>query len=106
LVFLAPSQGKAGLAIKFYCAGLFEFLLFLGIAAGLIALHSRRLDNGLAIVWLLILIGGSARMLYKSWAARSDPVASRRIMTGRWAAVLPPKVVRWMYGESDRPEPK
>jgi hypothetical protein len=68
----------------------------------LIGLHSRRLDNVLAIIWLLILIAASVRLIYKSWTVRNDPIASRQMFAGRWSAVLPAGVLRWMMGETEK----
>lgn len=90
--------------MKFYRAGLIEFLIFLAVFAVLSAVHPRRLDNALAIMWLVVLVAASARLIYKSWATRNDPVAVRHGTAGRWTAVLPPRVVRWMMAESDRHE--
>ena len=86
--------------MKFYRAGLTEFLVFMGVAGALIALHSRRLDNMLAITWLTILLAGSAFLAYKGWTSRNEPRPTA--LDSRWSAILPPRVIRWMLGESDR----
>jgi lipid-A-disaccharide synthase-like uncharacterized protein len=88
--------------MKFVRAGLFEFLLFAAIVVVLIAAHSSRLDGAMVIAWALLLIGGSARLIYKGFVDRNDPVALNRAVTGRWSIVLPTKVVRWMRGRSDK----
>lgn len=96
--------------MKFYRAGIVEFLIFLAVSAVLIGLHSRRLNNVLAIIWLLLLIAASVRLIYRSWMVRNNPVASHQMFADRWSAVLPVGVMRWMMGEnekrkSDRPPP-
>lgn len=63
--------------MKFVRAGLIEFLLFAAIVAVLIAAHSSRLDKAMIIVWAVLLIGGSARL-----------------------------IVRWMHGQSDKSDSK
>lgn len=92
--------------MKFYRAGLIEFLAFVAIVAALVSLHSRRLDNAMAIGWLLVLVAASARLIYKWWRVRNDPVAFRTMTASRWSAVLPPRVMRWMMGDSDKHDPK
>jgi hypothetical protein len=88
--------------MKFYRAGIVEFLIFLAVSAVLIGLHSRRFDNVLAIVWLLILVAASVRLIYKTWTVRNDPVASHQMFASRWSAVLPAGVLRWMMGETEQ----
>jgi prolipoprotein diacylglyceryltransferase len=74
--------------MKFFRSGLIELMIFVAVVAVLIALHSSRLDKGLAIAWMLLLVAGSARLIYKSGVHRNDPVASSRAFTGRWSSVL------------------
>jgi hypothetical protein len=92
--------------VKIFRAGLIEFLIFGAVVVGLTALHSKRLDSAIAFFFLLLLAAASARLVYKSWTTRNDPVESSRVFMGRWASVLPPKVTRWMLGESDTRDPK
>jgi hypothetical protein len=88
--------------MKFYRAGLIEFLIFLAAIAVLTTLHSRRLDNALAIGWVLVLAAASVRLIYKWWHVRNDPDALRHMNASRWSAVLPPRVMRWMMGDSGK----
>jgi len=90
--------------MKFSPAAFVEFLVFLAITAALISLHSRWLDDTLAIIWLLVIAVGSARLLYKRWTVRSGRQDFRGVPASAWSLVIPPRVMRWMLGESDRPE--
>jgi hypothetical protein len=92
--------------MKFVRSGLLEFLIFMVVISTLIAAHSSRLDKALVVVWAVLLIGGSARLILRGFALRNDPVAANRTMTGRWSSVPPPKILRWIYGQSDEPDSK
>ena len=88
--------------MKFYRAGLIEFLVFLAATLALTSLHSRPLDNAIAVIWVLILVVASIRLIYKSWQVRNVPDALRRFSSSRWSAVLPPRVINWMMGETGK----
>jgi cytosine/uracil/thiamine/allantoin permease len=93
--------------MKFHLKGLVGFFIFLAVSAALIALYSRRLDNVLAIVWLSIVLAGSAFLIYeRSTGERNDPLTRARptLPGSGWSGVLPPRVMRWMLGESDPDE--
>jgi len=90
--------------MRFSPGAFVEFLVFLAITAALISLHSRWLDNTLAISWLLVIAVGSARLIYKRWTVRSGGQSSGGMPASGWALVIPPRVMRWMLGESDRRE--
>ena len=90
--------------MKVYVSGLVEFLLFIVVIAGLLALRHTRLDNYLAIAWVSLLIVASVRLVFKGWSRRND--SSMAALTGRWSPVLPPRAIRWMYGEDDKSPPK
>ena len=91
--------------MRFSPAAFVEFVVFLAITAALISLHSRWLDNTLAIIWLLVIAVGSARLIYKRWSVRGGGRDSRGLPASGWSLVIPPRVMRWMLGESDRREP-
>ena len=50
--------------MKFIRIGLFECLIFVAVAAILIAAHSSRLDKALVVVWAVLLMGGAARSAF------------------------------------------
>jgi hypothetical protein len=91
---------KAENPMKSVRAGIFEFLIFAAIVAILLAAHSSRLDKALIVVCAVLLIGGSARLIYKGFSARNDPAAVNRTVTGRWSSILPAKLARWMHCET------
>jgi hypothetical protein len=62
--------------MKFFRAGLIECMFFVAIVTVLIAVHSSRLDKGIAIAWVFLLVAASARLAYRSWILRYNPVAS------------------------------
>lgn len=83
--------------------GVVTFVVFLAISGALIALHSRRLDNALAIAWLAVLLSGSVVLIYKRWTGQTNLSTTRPTLPGSgWSYVLPPRLMRWMLGESDR----
>jgi hypothetical protein len=88
--------------MKFCRSGLIEFLVFLAATAALTTLHSRPLDNTMAIVWLVILAAASLRLFYMFWRVRTEPDALRRLNASRWSAVLPPRVMSWMMGQTGK----
>lgn len=90
--------------MKDYISGIVEFLLFIVFVAGLMALRHTRFDNYLAIAWVSLLTVASVRLVYKGWSMRND--SSMAALTGRWSSVLPPRLMRWMYGEDGKTPPK
>jgi|SRR5215831_20457471 len=74
--------------MTFTPAAFVELLLFLAITAALISLHSRWLDNTLAIIWLLVIAVGSTRLLYKRWTVPSGRQDSRGLPANGWSLVI------------------
>jgi hypothetical protein len=82
---------------RFNPRALAGFLLFCVALALLVALHSRVIDNILALLWASFVLIGSIVILWRLW---KDPDQFKRRGMGQ-LALLPRRWRNWVLGEND-----